>query len=42
MGNRGSRWQEATIPEEEEGNCDQHWRVELRTAITSGKRRTYL
>jgi hypothetical protein len=41
-GNKGSRQQAATIPEKEEGNHDQHRSVELKTAITSGKRRTYL
>jgi hypothetical protein len=28
----------AAIPEEEEGKCNQHRRVELRTSISSGKR----
>jgi hypothetical protein len=29
----------ATISEEGGDNCEQHWRLELRTAITSGKQR---
>jgi hypothetical protein len=32
----------AAIREKEEGNCDRHQRVELKTAITFGKRRTNL
>jgi hypothetical protein len=34
--------QPLALREEEEGNGDRHRRVELRTAITSGKRRTKL
>jgi hypothetical protein len=41
-GNKGSRWQAAAIPEEEEGNHDWHRRVELKTAITSGEGRNNL
>jgi hypothetical protein len=41
-GNKGSRRQAAAIHEKEEGNRDRHQRVELKTAITSGKRRTDL
>jgi hypothetical protein len=40
--NKGSRQQAATIREKEEGNSDRHQRVELKTAITFGKRRTEL
>jgi hypothetical protein len=32
--------QAATIPEKEESNHDRHQRVELKTAVTSGKKRT--
>jgi hypothetical protein len=35
--NKGSRQETATIPEKEEGNRVSHRRVELKTAITSGK-----
>jgi hypothetical protein len=41
-GNKGYRRQAAAIPEKEEGNRDRHRRMELKTAITSGKRRTDL
>jgi hypothetical protein len=37
QGNKGPRQQTATIFEEGEDNSEQHQRVELRTAITSGK-----
>jgi hypothetical protein len=40
-GNKGSRQQAAAICEKD-GNCEQHQRVELKTAVTSGKRRTDL
>jgi hypothetical protein len=40
--NKGSRWQVATICEKEEGNFDQHWRVEPKTVIISGKKSTGL
>jgi hypothetical protein len=42
MGSKGPRRQAATIHEKEEGNGDQHQRVELKTAINSGKKRTGL
>jgi hypothetical protein len=41
-GNKGSRWRAAILPEEEEGNCNRHRRVELSAASNSGKRSTHL
>jgi hypothetical protein len=41
-GNKGSRQQSATICEKEEGNHNQHQRVELKMPITAGKKRTGL
>jgi hypothetical protein len=38
QGNNGPRRQTAAVSEEGEDNREQHRRVELRTAITSGKR----
>jgi hypothetical protein len=34
--------QAAAIPEKEEGNHDRHQKVELKSAVTSGKKRTGL
>jgi hypothetical protein len=39
-GNNGPRWQAAAIPEEEKDCRDGYRRVELGTAIDSGKKRT--
>jgi uncharacterized protein involved in type VI secretion and phage assembly len=40
--NKGPRRQMITIREQEEGSCDRHRRVKLKTAITPGEKRTGL
>jgi hypothetical protein len=37
--NKGLRWQTAAMFAEGEENHERHWRVEIRTAITSAKQR---
>jgi hypothetical protein len=38
MRNKGPGRQATTICKKEEGNIDRHWRVELKTTVTSGKK----